>query len=662
MPADDMQSRLDRYDLMGRASKPGVMRELETQLPSTTARAPRRLSVLVEQASALIRAKSSGDASGTPAPSLLPLIAALLYVVLPLDAIPDMIPVAGWIDDLAVLAWAMTKVSGQVPVPAQPEHPQLRSELRPVDDPAKVEATDAMAELSQRLSVVTDAETRKAIESFERASKDASEHGMASQAGQAELLAAEARGPVTIAIIGRFNVGKSTLVNALAGCAVCPIGPVPTSAYPVFLRDSAQKQTVISWASGDVTAIDSVTALPGLNDGVIKEAVVSLPLKCVPPDVWLVDTPGFSDGASIPGTSYDALLRADAIIVVLDAGQPMGKDELDMVASVNALRPGRPFLVVVNRCDSRSEDEVAHVVRFVREAMQGRRLAPSDVLALSASARSGDWDKFLAMLRGDFAARAQSASAHHWREKAEEMERSLSDQRRADADRAKTLSQMDEASRNAANAAAAKAMDDLRERAIRRIDHARESVVHGISSLLHQLELSTDKSIRSASLEQLQNGIEFGPSIQSAVEQHLQDVMARAVGELKAGIEADMGEVQRTFRSQGFDPVLLPSKGVLATAPEIVLTGGMVVAWFGLGLFTFMGTLIAVVLAREVLKDAIKKVVGHRQRASLEKVHQEVLRAGIRRIRTQAETEIDRRFAAMKAAVMRPAAAGGANA
>jgi uncharacterized membrane protein YkvA (DUF1232 family)/ribosome biogenesis GTPase A len=655
MQSDDMQSRLDRYDLMGRAKAPGVMNELETQLPSTTARAPRRLAVLVEQASDLIKSKSAGNGSGAAVPSVLPLVAALLYVVLPLDAIPDVVPVVGWIDDIAVLAWAMTKVSGHVPVPVQAERPQLRSELGPVDDPAKVEATRAMAELSQRLSTVTDAETRKAIESFERTSKHATEHGMVSQAGHAELLAAEARGPVTIAIIGRFNVGKSTLVNALAGCAVCPIGPVPTSAYPVFLRNSTQKQTVISWASGDVTAIDSVTALPGLKDGVIREAVVSLPLKCVPDDVWLVDTPGFSDGASIPGTSYDALARADAIVVVLDAGQPMGMDELDMVTAVNALRPGRPFLMVVNRCDSKSGDEVVHIVRFIREALQGRRLAPDDVLAISASTRSGDWERLLALLRRDFSARAHSSSAHYWRERAEELERSLSEQRRADSDRAKKLSQMDEASRHAATAAAAKAMDDLRERALRRVDHAQEDVVHGLNSLLHQLELATDKSIRSASLEQLQAGIEFGPSIQSAVEQHIQQVMDKVVGELKAGIEADFSEVQRTFRAQGFDPVLLPVKGVLASAPEIVLTGGMVVAWFGLGLLSFMGTLIAVVLARDVLKDAIKKVVGVRQRTSLEKVHQDVLRAGIRRIRVQAEQELGRRFAAMKAGMMRHA-------
>ena len=35
---------------------------------------------------------------------------AFLYVVSPLDLIPDAIPVIGWLDDLGVLAWAARQV------------------------------------------------------------------------------------------------------------------------------------------------------------------------------------------------------------------------------------------------------------------------------------------------------------------------------------------------------------------------------------------------------------------------------------------------------------------------------------------------------------------------------------------------------------------------
>lgn len=35
---------------------------------------------------------------------------AFLYIISPLDLIPDVIPVIGWLDDLGVLAWAARQV------------------------------------------------------------------------------------------------------------------------------------------------------------------------------------------------------------------------------------------------------------------------------------------------------------------------------------------------------------------------------------------------------------------------------------------------------------------------------------------------------------------------------------------------------------------------
>ena len=35
---------------------------------------------------------------------------AMLYIISPLDLIPDFIPVIGWLDDLGVLVWAARQV------------------------------------------------------------------------------------------------------------------------------------------------------------------------------------------------------------------------------------------------------------------------------------------------------------------------------------------------------------------------------------------------------------------------------------------------------------------------------------------------------------------------------------------------------------------------
>ena len=47
----------------------------------------------------------------TPAWAKAILASAIAYVLCPLDAIPDFIPVAGWIDDIGVLGAALTGVA-----------------------------------------------------------------------------------------------------------------------------------------------------------------------------------------------------------------------------------------------------------------------------------------------------------------------------------------------------------------------------------------------------------------------------------------------------------------------------------------------------------------------------------------------------------------------
>ena len=39
------------------------------------------------------------------------IVGTIAYVISPIDAIPDFIPVIGWIDDIAVVGWAMKSLS-----------------------------------------------------------------------------------------------------------------------------------------------------------------------------------------------------------------------------------------------------------------------------------------------------------------------------------------------------------------------------------------------------------------------------------------------------------------------------------------------------------------------------------------------------------------------
>ena len=53
------------------------------------------------------------------------ILAALAYIVSPIDLIPDFIPVAGWADDLVVLLLALNQARGLL----RGRSPQVRSPL-----------------------------------------------------------------------------------------------------------------------------------------------------------------------------------------------------------------------------------------------------------------------------------------------------------------------------------------------------------------------------------------------------------------------------------------------------------------------------------------------------------------------------------------------------
>ncbi|GAB3823672.1 YkvA family protein [Pontibacter rugosus] len=58
----------------------------------------------------MIKAASSGDYKEIPAATLVGGIAVLLYFIMPIDVIPDVIPVIGLLDDATLLAWFMTSI------------------------------------------------------------------------------------------------------------------------------------------------------------------------------------------------------------------------------------------------------------------------------------------------------------------------------------------------------------------------------------------------------------------------------------------------------------------------------------------------------------------------------------------------------------------------
>ena len=62
----------------------------------------------------LVKAWVAGDYRGVATSSLVLIVAAILYFVAPLDAVPDIIPVGGFLDDAAIIALVAAQVKSEL--------------------------------------------------------------------------------------------------------------------------------------------------------------------------------------------------------------------------------------------------------------------------------------------------------------------------------------------------------------------------------------------------------------------------------------------------------------------------------------------------------------------------------------------------------------------
>jgi len=62
----------------------------------------------------LLKAWITGDYKEVSLETIIVLVAAVIYFLMPIDAIPDVLPVIGYVDDIAVIGFVLASVKGEV--------------------------------------------------------------------------------------------------------------------------------------------------------------------------------------------------------------------------------------------------------------------------------------------------------------------------------------------------------------------------------------------------------------------------------------------------------------------------------------------------------------------------------------------------------------------
>jgi predicted GTPase len=174
----------------------------------------------------------------------------------------------------------------------------------------------------------------------------------------------------SIAIVGEFKRGKSTLINALLGQEIMPADVLPCSATLNRVKYSHKRyvELVFKEKDGEPERTETI-AVEELKDYVtklteeseakastIKEAIVYYPVHyCRHTDI--IDTPGLNDDATMTELTYSVLSKVDAAILVILATAPFAESESSFLNDRVLTNDIGRVIFVINRLDQIPESD-----------------------------------------------------------------------------------------------------------------------------------------------------------------------------------------------------------------------------------------------------------------------------------------------------------------
>jgi hypothetical protein len=151
--------------------------------------------------------------------------------------------------------------------------------------------------------------------------------------------------PVRVAVIGEFNSGKTTLVNALLGAAVLPASYITHTAYPTVLR-FAPRPTLSAEIAGRRRVAFAWEDLDGAPSHHIHRLHVGMPLDRLR-IMHAIDTPGLGLGDPIlEERTIRACRSADLVIWCTPAMQAWKASEQHVWLSLPTAVRRRGILAV----------------------------------------------------------------------------------------------------------------------------------------------------------------------------------------------------------------------------------------------------------------------------------------------------------------------------
>ncbi|WP_437590563.1 dynamin family protein [Sorangium sp. So ce1000] len=202
-----------------------------------------------------------------------------------------------------------------------------------------------------------------------------------------------------LVVVGEFNHGKTTFVNALLGASILPVGVTPTTAVIHHLEYAAEPRAEVVYASGERAGLpfEDVRAFTvggerSASAGEVKFLEVGYPAELLRERVVLVDTPGVNDlSLQRADITYSYIPRSDAVLFLIDAGQPLKESERVFLQEKLLGQSRDKILFVVTKRDIWSQDEEVEALAYIRSELG--KLVKSPVVFPISSERALEGDR-----------------------------------------------------------------------------------------------------------------------------------------------------------------------------------------------------------------------------------------------------------------------------
>ena len=200
-----------------------------------------------------------------------------------------------------------------------------------------------------------------------------------------------------VAVLGQFKSGKSSLLNALVGADLLPVGVLPVTAVITRVAAGPAVTARVSFLDGTNITIDPQRVVEfvaeGRNPDNVKQAAVvdmTSPALFDIPGVRLVDTPGLgSVFAHNTAATQQWMPNVVLAVVTVSAERPLSEDDLRLIREVRDYAPS--VCVVLSKVDLLTSPEQDEVMAFLERKLRESVGTPVQVVPFSARVDQSHW-------------------------------------------------------------------------------------------------------------------------------------------------------------------------------------------------------------------------------------------------------------------------------